>query len=101
MRCLIGAREDRLKAGSKTSCRFSWGVARNVARENQRDITEIPLEESAGPPVNPVDPTAYEGERMAEIRHRCLQRCLGLLDEGAARTHRRVVPLRQGRKDRI
>jgi DNA-directed RNA polymerase specialized sigma24 family protein len=72
----ICARRSR-EGGIENIRSFLPGVARKVAPKFQRKTKEVPLNEDAGPPVNPID---YEEEQMAEIRYRCLRRCLGLLE---------------------
>ena len=68
-----------LEGGIENIKSFILGVARKVASEIQRKTRETPLNEPEAPRVNPVDRMAYEEEKMAEIRLRCLRRGLGLL----------------------
>jgi DNA-directed RNA polymerase specialized sigma24 family protein len=66
-----------IKGGIENIASFVFGVARKVASEFHRETRETPLNDAEGPPVNPTDD---EEDQMAEIRYRCLRRCLGLLE---------------------
>jgi DNA-directed RNA polymerase specialized sigma24 family protein len=66
-----------IKGGIENIRSFVKGVARKVASEFHRETRrETPLD-AEGPPVNPTD---NEEDQKAEIRYRCLRRCLGLLE---------------------